>query len=64
LVRPADRSSNPIVHARLTLLVLGEDERQNSCDDKPGERALNLIQIKDVKLECIPDGKSVDGNSD
>jgi hypothetical protein len=30
-------------------LVLGEDERQNSRDDKPGERALNLIQIKDVK---------------
>jgi hypothetical protein len=39
-------------------------ERQNTGDDTSGERALDLIQIKDVKLERIPDGKSVDGNSD
>ncbi|MFZ2077867.1 MAG: hypothetical protein WAV38_14680, partial [Xanthobacteraceae bacterium] len=25
------------------------------CDDKPGERALNLIQIKDVNLKCKAD---------
>jgi hypothetical protein len=51
LVPPVNRSSNPIVHARLTLLVLGKDERQNSCDDRSGDGALNLIQIKDVSFK-------------
>src|SRR5262252_8200470 len=34
-----------------TKLVLGKDERQNSCDDRSGDGALNLIQIKDVSFK-------------
>jgi hypothetical protein len=35
-------------------------ERQNTCDDIPGERVSNLIQIKDVNLKCIPDRRKRD----
>jgi hypothetical protein len=33
------------------LLVLGKDERQNCCDDRSGDGALNLIQIKDLSFK-------------